>query len=265
MKALRSVLTLVRVLGVVAVAIVVYAWIYPERLGQWLGREQAEAQAEAQAAAAPAVAAPAAPGAATPARPAAPVVAAPAAVAPTAVAPAVAAPAASAQPPAVAAAETVHKPVKASRSQAAMAQWLGAKYRVSPSMLEILIVEADKLSKTYKLSPNLIIAVMAIESNFHPYIQSEAGAQGLMQVMPAIHAKRYEKFGGKSSFIDPIVSLKVGAEILRDCMKLKGGSEDEALRFYFGGGASSGAYIDKVRAEQRRLNMVAAGKQVAID
>jgi len=260
MKALRSVLTLVRVLGVVAVAIVVYAWIYPERLGQWLGREQAEAQAEAQAAAAPEVAAPAAPGAATPAGPAAPNVADP-----TVAAPAVAAPAASAQPPAVAAAETVHKPVKASRSQAAMAQWLGAKYRVSPSMLEILIVEADKLSKTYKLSPNLIIAVMAIESNFHPYIQSEAGAQGLMQVMPAIHAKRYEKFGGKSSFIDPIVSLKVGAEILRDCMKLKGGSEDEALRFYFGGGASSGAYIDKVRAEQRRLNMVAAGRQVAID
>lgn len=257
MKALRSVLTLVRVLGVVAVAIVVYAWMYPERLGQWLGREQAEARAEAQAAA-PEVAAPAAPGAATP------TVAAPTAVAP-APTPAIAAPAASAQPPAVAAAETVHKPVKASKSQAAMAQWLGSKYRVSPSMLEILIVEADKLSKTYKLSPNLIIAVMAIESNFHPYIQSEAGAQGLMQVMPAIHAKRYEKFGGKSSFIDPIVSLKVGAEILRDCMKLKGGSEDEALRFYFGGGASSGAYIDKVRAEQRRLNMVAAGKQVAVE
>ena len=253
MKALRSVLTLVRVLGVVAVAIVVYAWMYPERLGQWLGREQAEAQAEAQAAAASEVAASATPP-----------VAAPAAVAP-APTPAIAAPAASAQPPAVAAAETVHKAVKASRSQAAMAQWLGSKYRVSPSMLEILIVEADKLSKTYKLSPNLIIAVMAIESNFHPYIQSEAGAQGLMQVMPAIHAKRYEKFGGKSSFIDPIVSLKVGAEILRDCMKLKGGSEDEALRFYFGGGASSGAYIDKVRAEQRRLNGVAAGRRVPVD
>lgn len=245
MKALRSVLTLVRVLGVVAVAIVVYACIYPERLGQWLGREQAEAQAQARAAAAPAAALPA--------------------PAPAAVAVPAPAPAAKAEPPAVAAAASVPKAVKASKSQAAMAQWLGSKYRVSPGMLEILIVEADKLSKTYKLSPNLIIAVMAIESNFHPYIQSEAGAQGLMQVMPAIHAKRYEKFGGKSSFIDPIVSLKVGAEILRDCMKLKGGSEDEALRFYFGGGASSGAYIDKVRAEQRRLNMVAAGKQVAID
>jgi len=262
MKALRSVLTLVRVLGVVAVAIVVYAWIYPEQLGRWLGRE-AEVQAEAQAGETPAAATAAAP---APAAPAAPAIPAPVPAPTPAPTPAPApAPAASAPPGATAAAETVHKPVKASKSQAAMAQWLGSKYRVSPGMLEILIVEADKLSKTYKMSPNLIIAVMAIESNFHPYIQSEAGAQGLMQVMPAIHAKRYEKFGGKSSFIDPIVSLKVGAEILRDCMKLKGGSEDEALRFYFGGGASSGAYIDKVRAEQRRLNGVAAGRQVPID
>ncbi len=261
MRALRSVLTLVRVLGILAVAIVVYAFVYPERLGQWLGRGQAVTQPAARVPAQETAAA----------QPAAPVASASASTAATAPAPAPtpAAPApataASAQPPVAPAAPAAPKPVKASKSQAAMAQWLGAKYRVSPAMLEILIVEADKLSKTYKLSPNLLIAVMAIESNFHPYIQSEAGAQGLMQVMPVIHAKRYEKFGGKSSFIDPIVSLKVGAEILYDCVKLKGGSEDEALRFYFGGGASSGAYIDKVRAEQRRLNGVAAGRRVPVD
>jgi len=262
MGALRSVLTLVRVLGILAVAIVVYAFVYPERLGQWLGRGQAVSQPAAQVPVQETATA----------QPAAPVASASTVATAPAPAPASAAPAsataASAQAPVAAvapAAPAAPKPVKASKSQAAMAQWLGAKYRVSPAMLEILIVEADKLSKTYKLSPNLLIAVMAIESNFHPYIQSEAGAQGLMQVMPVIHAKRYEKFGGKSSFIDPIVSLKVGAEILRDCVKLKGGSEDEALRFYFGGGASSGAYIDKVRAEQRRLNGVSAGRRVPVD
>ena len=146
-----------------------------------------------------------------------------------------------------------------------MAQWLGTKYRVSPGAIAALIVDADKLSKAYALSPNLIISVMAIESNFHPYIQSEDGAQGLMQVMPVIHAKRYEKYGGKSSFIDPIVSLKVGAEILRDCVKLRGGSEAKALRFYFGGGAASAVYIEKVQTEQRRLNQVAAGVSVPVD
>lgn len=152
-----------------------------------------------------------------------------------------------------------------STAQLRMARWLGSKYRVSPVAIAMLIVEADRLSVAYRLAPNLVIAVMAIESNFHPYIQSAAGAQGLMQVMPRIHAKRYQKFGAPRSFIDPIVSLTVGAEILRDCMRLRGGSETEALRFYFGGGPASDAYIGKVQAEQRRLDQVAAGQSAPAD
>lgn len=221
MRALRNLMILIRVLGVLALALLLYAWIDPVRVSGWLdamgGADAARSEQLEPAAA---------------------------------------------EMPDLDAIPTVARPLHVSRAQAAMARWLGARYRVSPAALEALIVEADRLGKTYKLSPNLIIAVMAIESNFHPYIQSEAGAQGLMQVMPGIHAKRYEKFGGKTSFVDPIVSLKVGAEILRDCVKLKGGSETEALRFYFGGGPTSDAYVEKVRAEQRRLNMVAAGVRV---
>lgn len=56
--------------------------------------------------------------------------------------------------------------------------------------------------------------------------------------------------------------LRVGVEILRDCVKLKGGSEAAGLRFYVGGGPASDTYIDKVRAEQRKLNLVAAGAHV---
>jgi hypothetical protein len=57
----------------------------------------------------------------------------------------------------------------------------------------------------------------------------------------------------------------VGAEILRDCVKLRGGLETEGLRFYFGGGDASDAYIEKVRMEQHRLNLVAAGIDVPTD
>lgn len=228
MIAVRHLLTLLRVLGVLTLALILYAWVYPARLGQWMsGGAEAGGAAVAEGAGGDA---------GFVLRHAGPTVPA-----------------------------NVPMPSYVSRPQAAVAQWLGSKYHVVPEAIEMLVVEADKLSKSYHLSPNLIIAIMAIESNFHPYIQSGAGAQGLMQVMPAIHAKRYERFGGKSSFVDPIVSLNVGAEILRDCVKLKGGSEAEALRYYFGGGAASDAYIDKVRAEQHRLNQVAAGAHVAFD
>ena len=214
----RGLLTLVRGLGLLALALMVYAWIYPARSSGWLGGD-------------------------IDAKNAGP-------------------PWKQTGPPMVA--DAVWAP-QVSRSQAAVAQWLGSKYHVAPEAIAPLVAESDTLSKSYRLSPNLVIAVMAIESNFHPYIESEAGAQGLMQVMPEIHAKRYEKFGGKSRFVDPIVSLKVGAEILRDCVKLKGGSEAEALRFYFGGGAASDAYIEKVRAEQHRLDLVAARLPVPVD
>lgn len=190
-------------------------------------------------------------------------------VAPPVIAP-VASPAAAAPAPAPApapepAAEPPAPPIvvppmpAVSAAQAAVANWIGAKYHVAPEAIAPLVVEADKLSAAYHLSPQLLIAVMAIESNFHPYIQSEAGAQGLMQVMPSVHARRYDKFGGKSKSVDPIVSLKVGAEILRDCVKLRGGSETEALRYYLGGGPAGDRYIEKVKAEQRRLVQAAAG------
>ena len=169
---------------------------------------------------------------------------------------------AAAQRQAVADTPALPAPRSVTGAQDAVAHWIGVRYGVAPDAIAPLVAEADILGRRYGLSPNLLIAVMAIESNFHPYIESQAGAQGLMQVMPQVHSRRYEKFGGKSAFVDPMVSLRVGAEILRDCVRLRGGSEAEGLRFYFGGGPSSATYIDKVRAEQQRLNAVARGGHV---
>ena len=152
------------------------------------------------------------------------------------------------------------------RAQAAVAVWLGQKYKIAPEPLAALVAEAHVLAKKHKLAPHLILAVMAIESNFHPYVQSHAGAQGLMQVMTAIHAKRYEAYGGKLAAFDPITNLRVGVSVLADSIKLKGGSLDEGLKFYLGGDAvtEDGGYVTKVLAEQARLDQVAAGVNVPI-
>ena len=150
--------------------------------------------------------------------------------------------------------------------QARVAIWLARKYRVAPEPLAALVAEAHVLAKRHKLAPHLILAVMAIESNFHPYVQSHAGAQGLMQVMTTIHAKRYEAYGGKLAAFDPITNLRVGVAVLADSIKLKGGSLEDGLRFYLGGDAvtEDGGYVAKVQAEQARLDQVAAGVSVPI-
>jgi soluble lytic murein transglycosylase-like protein len=150
--------------------------------------------------------------------------------------------------------------------QAAVAEWLARKYRVAPEPLAALVVEAQVLSKSSKLPPNLILAVMAVESNFHPYIQSQAGAQGLMQVMTGIHTKRYQAYGGNMAAFDPRTNMRVGVAVLVDAIKLKGGSVDEGLRFYLGGDAvtEDGGYVAKVLSEQARLDQVAAGVKLPV-
>ena len=151
------------------------------------------------------------------------------------------------------------------RSQALVAVWLAQKYHVAPEPLAALVAEAHVLSRSSKLPAHLILAVMAIESNFHPYIQSKVGAQGLMQVMPKVHAQRYEEFGGKLAAFDPITNLRVGVSVLVDSIKLRGGNVDDGLRFYLGGDATAmggDGYVAKVRAEQAHMDAVAAGQQV---
>jgi len=150
------------------------------------------------------------------------------------------------------------------RKQAAVAAWLATKYRVAPEPIAALVAEAYELSDDTKLKPHLILAVMAIESSFHPYIQSQAGAQGLMQVMTDIHIKKYEKYGGKLAAFDPLTNMRVGTRVLHEYVKLKGGVE-EGLLFYLGGDSfqSDTGYVAKVLAEQAKLDEVASGQKVS--
>lgn len=150
------------------------------------------------------------------------------------------------------------------RKQAAVAAWLATKYRVAPEPIAALVSEAYVLSESTKLKPHLLLAVMAIESSFHPYVQSQAGAQGLMQVMTDIHAKKYEKYGGKLAAFDPLTNLRVGTKVLQEYIKQKGSTE-EGLLFYLGGDAlqSDTGYVAKVLAEQAKLDLVAAGQKVS--
>jgi soluble lytic murein transglycosylase-like protein len=149
--------------------------------------------------------------------------------------------------------------------QAAVAAWLAKKYKVAPEPLAALVAEAYALSETSRLKPHLILAVMAIESSFHPYVQSQAGAQGLMQVMTDIHAQKYQKYGGKLAAFDPLTNMRVGVSVLQEYIRLKGGSVEQGLLFYLGGDNIQGEtdYVSKVLAEQARLDQVAAGIKVS--
>ncbi len=143
--------------------------------------------------------------------------------------------------------------------QAAVSAYLAARYRVAPEPMAALVAEAYRLGPKLGLQPNLLLAVAAVESSFHPYVQSAAGAQGLMQIMTRVHRERLDAEGGAHAVFDPLVSLRVGAKILHDCVKLTG-SLEEGLRFYFGGHAVdrqvSQGYLDRIREIQQPLDLL---------
>ena len=67
----------------------------------------------------------------------------------------------------------------------------------------------QQIAKSYDLNPELVKAVIKIESNFNPKAVSPKGAKGLMQLMPAT-AKRF----GVTDAFDPEDNIRGGVKYL---------------------------------------------------
>lgn len=169
-----------------------------------------------------------------------------------------------AEPDAVARATAVD-PADLPRQQAAVAGWLSRRYKVAPEPVSRIVQEAWQLGQRANLDPTLILAVMAVESSFNPFAQSHVGAQGLMQVMTRIHDDKYSAFGGNHAAFDPLTNLRVGVQVLKDCIA-QAGSVEGGLKYYVGAAnmPDDGGYAAKVLGEQSHLKQVAAGKSVAV-
>lgn len=167
-----------------------------------------------------------------------------------------------AEPDAIARA-TAADPRELSKQQAAIAQWLSRRYRVAPEPIARLVKEAWEVGEHARLEPTLILAIMAIESSFNPFAQSAVGAQGLMQVMTRVHDDKYEAFGGTHAAFDPVTNLRVGVQVLRECIS-RAGSIEGGLRYYVGAAKlpHDGGYAAKVLAEQGHLRQIAQGRSV---
>ncbi|HUL61393.1 MAG TPA: lytic transglycosylase domain-containing protein [Anaeromyxobacteraceae bacterium] len=85
---------------------------------------------------------------------------------------------------------------------------------------------ADK----YKLPEALLVAVMAVESNFDPQAVSEKGAMGLMQLMPATAREMFV-----SDPFDPAQNIEGGARYLRILANQYSGDPMKTLAAYNAG------------------------------
>jgi soluble lytic murein transglycosylase-like protein len=81
--------------------------------------------------------------------------------------------------------------------------------RLQPAAGPIAALVRD-LADEYQLDPNLVLALVEVESNFNPRAQSPKNAQGLMQLIPATAAR----FGVRDVW-DPEQNLRGGMAYLR--------------------------------------------------
>ena len=160
---------------------------------------------------------------------------------------------------------TAADPSGLDRQQAAIASWISRRYHVAPEPVSRLVQEAWSVGRRAKLDPTLILAIMAIESSFNPFAQSSVGAQGLMQVMTRLHDDKYEVFGGNHAAFNPVTNLRVGVQVLKECIA-RAGSLEGGLRYYVGAAnlLDDGGYAGKVLAEQAHLRSVAAGRAIPV-
>jgi len=108
---------------------------------------------------------------------------------------------------------------------------IGIKQRYATNPANTRIVNmVCKLAPEYRLDPNLVLAVVEVESNFDPKALSPKNAQGLMQLIP----ETAQRFGVKDVW-DPEQNLRGGMAYLRWLLDHFNGDVKMALAGYNAG------------------------------
>jgi soluble lytic murein transglycosylase-like protein len=105
-----------------------------------------------------------------------------------------------------------------------------------------------KYSAKYDLDPQLVTAVMRVESTAQPWVRSPKGAVGLMQVMP--HMAGSLELAGNLTTVEN--NVEAGCMILADNIRRLG--EEDGISAYFWGSEIRGAsYLQRVRAARAAM------------
>ncbi len=123
-----------------------------------------------------------------------------------------------------------------------MSQRLASQVPDIDERLHILRTVHHEATRT-DIAPELVLAVIEVESNFDRYAISSSSALGLMQVMPFW----VEELGGesKSDLFDVQYNILLGTRILKYYLDLEGGELVRALGRYNGSLGRRG-YADRV-------------------
>lgn len=138
---------------------------------------------------------------------------------------------------------------------AKIARHYAGKFRQDADYVLGIVNHAAASARKYNVSPFVLLAIIAHESQFRATARNGAGAEGLMQIVTKVHKKRFTPYGGPGMTFVPEVNIQVGAGILSECM---GGTKtvSNGLRCY--AGAFNTSFVNFTLREAALLEKMAA-------
>lgn len=142
------------------------------------------------------------------------------------------------------------------RKVARLSGHIQRKYRVPEHKANQIVQEAMQNGKRHQLDPELILAVIAVESTFKERAVSRVGARGLMQVMPGPHRSKVREIGGSHALFDPAKNIHTGSRILVNYLDAHSGNLRRALLSYNGSLGTRSSFPDRVMRIYRDFRRV---------
>lgn len=119
---------------------------------------------------------------------------------------------------------------------------------LQPGQLERISTAVIRYSSKYGLDPELVTAIILVESSGRPEVRSPKGAMGLMQVMPYMHTML--GLVGNLSTLES--NIEAGCVILAGNIRRLG--EDDGISAYFWGSDIRGlGYLERVRTARSNV------------
>jgi soluble lytic murein transglycosylase-like protein len=138
-----------------------------------------------------------------------------------------------------------------------LAKYISKEFEISIKLAIEIIKSAELEGEKNGIDKYLILAVIAVESRFHPYLESKAGALGLMQIMPNIHKAKIEKQGNIYSVFEVKSNISIGTEILKEFIKMTGNIESGLAKYVGAGNDINHVYVQDVLSWHDKLKKTA--------
>jgi soluble lytic murein transglycosylase-like protein len=137
----------------------------------------------------------------------------------------------------------------------ALSAHIAEKFKVDEPHADKVIRAAFKAGQQTGLSPNLVLAVIAVESSFKPSARN-GNARGLMQIIPFWHKTKVNQVGGPNELMKSDKNIAVGSAILKEYLD-RSENVFQALTRY-NASPHAHAYSEKVLKQKKGFDAIFA-------